>query len=113
MHYYDNIKPRMATQSAWDRHYTATYKGGPMGLGTWVREARARGKKLAVSEWGVWDQGSVAAADNALYVANMHRFFRANAAILAYENYFNCPREHQLHPSARFPRARDEYRRLW
>lgn len=113
VHYYDNVAPKMATQSAWDQHYAATYKGGPAGLGTWLREAKARGKKLAVSEWGVWDQGSVAAADNPLYVANMHRFFRANAATIAYENYFNCPLEHQLHPSTRFPRARGEYRQLW
>jgi len=52
--------------------------------GRWLAAARARGKKLAVSEWGVWNQGSVAKSDNPVYVDNMYRFFQANVADIAY-----------------------------
>jgi hypothetical protein len=104
LHYYDNVGPKISTQAAWDQHYDATWYGGPRGLGRWLREAKARGKRLAVSEWGVWDQGSLAKADNPVYVENMHRFFRNNAASIAYENYYNCPTSHQLYPSTRFTR---------
>ena len=70
-----------------------------------------RGKKLAVSEWGLW--GSTAAADAPVYVANMYRFFRDHAAEIAYESYYNCPLIHKIFPSTRFPQGRAEYQRLW
>ena len=88
--------------------------GGPRGLGAWLAAARARGKRLAVSEWGVWDQGDLAKADNPVYVENMYRFFRDNAANIAYENYYNRPIiKHQLYPSTRFAKARARYQELW
>ncbi len=65
-------------------------------------------------EWGVWDQGGgAAAADNPLYVENMYRFFRDNAADIAYENYYNRPLVHQLYPSTKFTKARARYKELW
>lgn len=75
--------------------------------------ARARGKRLAVSEWGVWDQGNLAKADNAVHIDNMYRFFRDNAADLAYENYYNCPEKHRRGATTRFPLASAAYRDLW
>jgi hypothetical protein len=67
-----------------------------------------------VPEWGVWDQGAgSAAADNPLYVENMYRFFRDNAADIAYENYYNCPARHRIHPVSPYPRASARYRELW
>jgi hypothetical protein len=113
VHYYDNVGPKISTQAAWDYHYTRTYYGGPRGLGTWLAAAKSRGKKLAVSEWGVWDQGDLAKADNPAYVENMYRFFRDNAANIAYENYYSCPLVHQLYPSTRFTKARARYKELW
>jgi beta-mannanase len=113
LHYYDNVGPKISTQAAWDQHYDATWYGGPRGLGRWLAAAKSRGKRLAVSEWGVWDQGSLAKADNPVYVENMHRFFRNNAASIAYENYYNCSTKHQLHPSTRFTKARARYKELW
>jgi hypothetical protein len=98
VHYYD-VGPIKNTQAIWDRYYNITYNGGPWGLGTWLAAAKQHGKKLAVSEYGVWQRDglSAAQADNPVYIDNMHRFFKANAADLAYESYFNkIPGEHML-----------------
>ena len=43
----------------------------------------------------------------------METFFKANAADVGYENYYNRPLAHQLHPSTRFPKARSAYASLW
>jgi hypothetical protein len=113
VHYYDS-GPQKTTQALWDQYVNATHLGGPWGIGAWLAEAKARGKKLGVPEWGVWNQGiSEAAADNPVYIENMYRFFRDNAADIAYENYYNTPLKHQLHPSTRYPRASARYRELW
>ena len=41
----------------------------------------------------MWDQGSLAAADNPVYVENMHRFFRDNAASIALSEVVKSRRE--------------------
>jgi hypothetical protein len=112
VHYYDS-GPRKATQAVWDDYAKRTDVGGPWGIDMWLQEARARGKSLSVPEWGVWDNGEPADPDNPLYIENMYRFFRSNAAGIEYENYYNRPLSHQLHPSARFPQARARYQQLW
>jgi hypothetical protein len=43
----------------------------------------------------------------------MFEQFRANAAHLAYENYYNRPAAHRLHPTTRYPEAARAYRELW
>lgn len=114
VHYYDNPKlTRMKTQEIWDRNYVDTLpNGGPRGLGTWLAAARARDKKLAVSEWGVWGL-TTDKADNPFYVSKMYEFFKTNKADLAYESYFNCNEQHELLPEGKFPAAGDKYRQLW
>src|SRR4051812_19181135 len=76
-HYYDT-GPLKSTQAVWDRYYTATYNGAPWGLGTWLAFAQSRGKKLAVSEWGIKQLGgqTAAQADDPVYTDNTYRFFR-------------------------------------
>jgi hypothetical protein len=113
VHYYNNPGlGTIATQADWDAEYTETYpSGGPLGLGAWLDAARARGKRLAVSEWGLWGTSSV--ADTPVYVENMFRFFRTHASQLAYESYFQCAALHQMYPSTKFPRASRTYRQLW
>lgn len=113
VHYYNNPGlGTIATQADWDTEYTETYpSGGPLGLGAWLDAARARGKRLAVSEWGLWGTSSV--ADTPVYVENMFRFFRTHASQLAYESYFQCAALHQMYPSTKFPRASGTYRQLW
>ena len=114
VHYYDS-GPEMNTQARWDSAYTRTFNGGPWGLGTWLQAARQHGKRLAVSEWGIWQQGgqTAAAADDSVYVDNMFRFFGANAADIAYESYFNKLSVHQLCPSTLFPNAATKYQTDW
>ena len=114
VHYYDS-GPLMSTQKRWDAAYARTFNGGPYGLGTWLQAARQHGKKLAVSEWGVWQQGgqAAAAADDPVYVDNMFRFFGTNAADVAYESYFNKLSVHQLCPSTLFPNAAAKYQTDW
>ena len=51
-----------------------------------------------LKEWGV-NNGRYTCTDNPLYIENMHEFFTTNVDIIAYENYFNQKRYHQLTPS--------------
>jgi len=112
VHYYDS-GPHKLTQAVWDDYASRTFRGGPWGINTWLAEARRRGKGLGVPEWGVWANGEPGDPDDPVYVANMFRFFSANAADIAYESYHNLSTRHQLYPSTGFPKARAEYQRLW
>ena len=114
VHYYDS-GPQKSTQELWDEVLHATFNGGPWGLGTWLAAARQHGKKLAVSEWGVWRQAgqAAAAADDPVYVDNMYRFFRDERRGLAYESYFDKLSAHQLCPSTLFPNAAAKYQADW
>lgn len=95
----------------WGLHY---YDSGKVGkvptqeIGEWLSKARSHGKKMNVSEWGVWTRG-----DNAGYIRDMNAFFRANAAYIGYENYYNKNSSHQLYPSTKFPASRKAYADLW
>ena len=75
----------------------------------------ARGKPLAVSEWGLWDAhaGTSSIADTPVYVENMFRFFGTHTSRLAYESYFNCAAINQIFPPTKFPKAGGTYRQLW
>ena len=114
VHYYDS-GPEKNTQATWDQYYNITYNGQPWGIGTWLAAAQAHGKRLGVAEWGVWAQGvSAKVADDPVYIANMYKFFKTNAASIAYETYFNAmPDQHLLCPTTRFPRAAAMYKLLW
>jgi hypothetical protein len=91
----------------WGLHY---YDSGTptQEIGAWLAKAKSHGKRLNVPEWGVWRNG-----DNAAYIQRMHAFFRANAAHIGYENYYNKNKEHELHPATRFAKARSAYAKLW
>jgi hypothetical protein len=114
VHYYDS-GPQMSTQAIWDQAYTRTNNGGPWGLGTWLDAAVQHGKKLAVSEYGIWQQSdqTAAAADDPVYIDNMYRFFRNNAPSVAYESYFDSMSVHQLCPGTLFPNATAKYQADW
>jgi len=119
VHYYDS-GPEKSTQAVWDKYYGITFNGGPRGLGTWLDFARSRGKKLAVSEYGLWRQGAMTAAqaDDPVYVDNMYRFFRDHAADLAYETYFNAMADQHALCNAdgtptSFPGAAAAYKADW
>jgi hypothetical protein len=102
------------------RHLPGRRRGRPVGpapvrqrasgirFADFVAEAARRGKKVGVGEWGLWTDG-----DNPDYVRRMFEQFRASAAHLAYENYYNRPAVHRLHPTTRYPEAARAYRELW
>ena len=86
------------------------YDNGAKGIvfADYVAQAARRGKKVGVAEWGLRRNG-----DNPEYVRQMFGQFRAHAADLAYESYFNRSSEHMLYPSTRYPQAARAYRELW
>lgn len=113
--YYD-ISPQILSTGDWNKAYNLTYNGGPWGLGQWLKAAAAHGKKLAVSEWGVWDyrnQRGPKAADNPMFIRMMSSFFKANAGRIAYETYYNCNSKHRLYPNSPYPNSANTYRQLW
>jgi hypothetical protein len=115
VHYYDS-GPEKNTQALWDQYYNASFNGWPWGLGAWLQFAKSHGKRVGVAEWGLWrrDGLSAAQADDPVYIANMYRFFKANAGSVAYETYFNAMADqHLLCPSTQFPRATATYKALW
>ena len=119
VHYYDS-GPLMNSQPLWDAAYRRTFNGGPWGLGAWLQAATTpveqggHGKRLAVSEWGVWQRGgqTAAAADDPVYVHNMWQFFQANAASIAYESYLSSA-GHALCPNTSYPNAAAQYQADW
>jgi hypothetical protein len=67
VHYYDS-GPKKSTQATWDSYVGRT----GYGLNWWLAQAKQRGKKLAVPEWGVWKNGEPN-PDNPVYIADMFR----------------------------------------
>jgi hypothetical protein len=74
----------------------------------YVAAAALRGKKVGVGEWGLRING-----DNPAYVRRMFEQFRASAANLAYESYFNRRAEHRLYPTTAYPLSAQAYLDLW
>jgi hypothetical protein len=118
--YYDNYAP-LQSQATWDKYVNSHIGrgGSPSGIGAWLAYATSHGKKLGVSEWGIWDrpEWDTATADDPVYIDDMFRFLKANAASIAYEAYQNNNTSttdgHQLCPTTPFPHARDAYARNW
>lgn len=75
--------PASPTEKTWDRQCAKS-----SGLCTVIKEARARGKRFSVPEWGVV-RADGGGGDNPFYVQKMYDVFLANADILAYEAYYN------------------------
>lgn len=78
--------PPATTAAGWQAQLN-----GPQGLNWWLAFARARGKLLAVPEWGTMTAGGNPGGDNPAYVNGMLSFFRANAASIAWESNFQGP----------------------
>jgi hypothetical protein len=113
--YYDNFTPKITSPSAWNSQYRTVNGSWPVGMGAWLDLAKSLNKKLAVAEWGIWDnKGDREAADNPAFIESMYNFFKANAGSIAYETYHNCSTsKHKLYPVGRFQRASAKYRQLW
>lgn len=84
----------------------------PFGLAAWMRFARRHDKPFSVPEWGL----TASSGDQPTYVRGMFRFFRANADVLAFEDYFNEPRHgtrNSLSQPDEMPKSSRVYRALW
>lgn len=118
-HNYDRY-PNYPNEKAWDKYYNRkTQYGQPWGMGAWLKFARSRGKKLAISEWAVADgYGKSGSKDNAFYIKKMHELFRRNAKHIEYETYFNCTGGigngvYKIYPARFNPKAASAYRARW
>lgn len=103
--------PAWADQRAWTKDYNSLYLGGPRGIGAWLAYAKSEGKKMGIGEWAVVSGAPGGAGDNAFFIQQMLTFFRANAAHIAYECYFNRNAE-GIHSLAQNPKAAAKYREL-
>lgn len=86
------------------------------GLADVAAFARARGKGLSISEWGLASTSRGGHGDNPFYLRKMKQFFDANADILVLEMYFNeaTTMGNSLWPETpQNPRAAAVYRQLW
>jgi hypothetical protein len=110
--YYDGY-PALNDEATWQKQYNALYYGGPWGLGAWLAFAKSRGKRLSLPEWGISAGKSPGSKDNPFYIQKMFEFFRANAASIAYEHYFNQKPRHQLTPGDVNPLSSARYKQLW
>lgn len=89
--------------------WTNSYLKAPFGL-EWQRDfAAAHGKAMSYPEWGVGQAG-----DNADFVQQMHDWFAANRAAIAYAAYFDVD---GLWPTqidnGRFPKSAGLFRKLF
>ena len=112
-------EPDVQDDEGWERFANAKDRsGGPGGLVPHARFAEERGKRFAVSEWGVTniDRSPEGAYDSARYVRGMWEFFSRHAGALAYECYFNRnggKGDHRIYPPSHNPRASAAYASLW
>lgn len=112
VNYYDRY-PAFNSQAIWNGFHYRSDRGAPWGLGSWLQFAKSRGKRVSISEWGVAAGAGPGSQDNPLYIELMHDFFREAGSYLAYENYFNQQRSHQLTPANTNPKASAKYKQLW
>ncbi|MGN6607524.1 MAG: hypothetical protein ACTHMS_11030 [Jatrophihabitans sp.] len=91
----------------------ATWAAADHGLDAWLAFAQQHGKKLALPEWG--DLANEADGDNPAFIDGMVGFFRAHAADLAYEAYFNDTNSafYTTGGATSLTRSAAEYRAQW
>jgi hypothetical protein len=86
---------------------------GSEGLCSVIDFARAHGKEVGVSEWGVIDSGH-SPVDNPVYIEQMYETFAANSDVIAYETYFNSSQHGTgLANPNQNPNSSDTYRELF
>lgn len=115
--------PPVRNVAAWNKKINAKANGGsPGGIGSWLRYARSKGKRLSMPEWGIGgprDTCKKPGIDNPFFIKQMHSWFRQNARVIAYEAYFNghggpaSKGSAKLAPTRHNPKAAAMYRKLW
>lgn len=107
-------RPSFTPQQRW-QHQLAPATGSRQGLLFWADFAKAHGKRLSLSEWGLVAPDAEMAnggggGDNPYFIERMKKFF--DTQDVAFEAYFNATGdgEHQL---SRYPNAAARYARLF
>ncbi|WP_218601561.1 glycosyl hydrolase [Pseudonocardia abyssalis] len=80
------------------------------GLCSVIDFARAHGKGVGVTEWGIINSGI---GDNPVYVEKMYETFLAGADVMEYETYFNEDNFSTTLDQGSNPESSEVYRRLW
>lgn len=80
------------------------------GLCSVIEFARAHGKGVGVTEWGVINSG---VGDNPVYVEKMFETFMAGADVMEYETYFNEADYATTLDDGANPESAEVYRSLW
>lgn len=110
---YDSFTARANNDGEWKRALAPPDGAGMQDVADF---ARSHGKKFAIPEWGLTAAGAHGSGDNPYYIGAMHAFFTANAATLAFENYFNEPNtdlDSSLWNPDQNPKAAERYAQLW
>ena len=102
----------------WDAPYTsdaacATHKTATYEWDWWLSQAKTRGKKLALCEWGLYPGSPNSGGDNPRYVRFVYEWLRANAAHIEFETYFQEEADYISSDlfAGRNPLASAEYKR--
>ena len=105
--------PTFKTQADWDRRYMELDQyGSPVGIGAWLAYAKSKRKKLSIAEWGTANTSEGGSGDNPFFIEKMLKFFKANAAEIGYECYFNRRTGLGGHHLSDCPRAGAKYKQL-
>jgi hypothetical protein len=111
--HYDHYQLIAHTQKKFD---SALRPDRAAGLQDTLDFAREHGKQFAVPEWGLTAPEAHGGGDNDYFVFAMYQWLSANAADVAFENYFNEPAAYlqsSIWDQVQNPRAAAEYRALW
>lgn len=101
---YDHY-PTSPTAAEFDEQCT-----GSEGLCSVIDFARAHGKGVGVTEWGIISSGT---GDNPVYMEKMFETFTAGADVMEYETYFNEEDFATTLDDGANPRSAEVYRDLW
>lgn len=83
------------------------------GLNWWLPKVIAKGKTIAIPEWGIAEPGSNGYGDQKYPITKYYEWLRANVAHIEYESYFNEASwgGFRLYPNDINPLAAAEYQR--
>ena len=101
----------------------AHWANEPFGIQAWLNFAISRDKPFSVPEWGLtaadstWGSPTaLGSGDQPAYIQGMWNFFKANAAHMAFEDYFNEPahrNRNSLEGPNEMPQSSLLYQKLW
>lgn len=111
--HYDNYSTKARAPQEWAR--ASAPADGP-GLVDVAKFARDHRKGFSVPEWGLASKSNAGLGDNPYFIKAICNFFKANADVLLFENYFSEPEASlgsSLWDPDQNPRSATQYLQLW